>query len=176
MAGTLSCTPRGFLRTAAVSLLLLPVLTALQSQSPARAQDAGVVPANAAALFPYLQSGAYRAFSHESAIHQSTGAHPRVLTYINPKLEAALRRGKRALPKGSAAVKELYNANDVLIGWSVMVKTAKQSRRGRGWYWYEIASTTDPSDPDANGKGAQPCVGCHAVGGKDFFQSPFPLR
>lgn len=44
----------------------------------------GVVPTSADELFAYLQSGAYKAFPHESAPHPSVGPHGQVQTYINP--------------------------------------------------------------------------------------------
>jgi hypothetical protein len=141
---------------------------------PARA-DAGDVPASGQELFPYLQSGAYKTFAHESKAHRSQGPHGDVITYVNPILEGSLKAENAAHPAGAAAVKELVAKDGHLIGWSVSVKTQAESDEGDGWYWYEVFSTTDGSGPLADGNGVVLCTGCHASG-RDFVRIPYPLR
>lgn len=138
--------------------------------------NAGVVPANGAELFPWLQAGNYKALIAESAIHASTGPHGgQVLTFVNPILFDALTAGSTNFPEGSASVKELWGNGTKLNGWAVFVKTQANSANGAGFYWYENYSTTDPSSPVADGNGVGLCSGCHSTG-TDYFLSPFPLQ
>jgi hypothetical protein len=139
----------------------------------ARADD-GAVPTAGVDLFKYLQSGAYKSFSHESKVHRSQGPHGNVITYVNPILEGSLKAQNEVHPVGAAAVKELYGGNNKLTGWSVSVKTQVESEEGKGWYWYEIFSTTDGSRPLADGKGVALCTGCHAAG-RDLVRIAYPL-
>ncbi len=145
----------------------------------ADAAQPNIVPTSANQLFTYLQDGAYNAFPSESQIHDSAGPHGRVRTYINPALDASLRLGNPAHPIGAAAITELYNDDErdpVLIGWAVMVKTEAQSNNGQGWYWYEVQSTTDGSNPTTNRNGDPNCSGCHESNGNDLIQTAYPLR
>ena len=138
--------------------------------------DLGLVPANSAELFPWLQAGNYMGFKAESAKHASLGPHGmNVLTFVNPTLFDALSAGSTNFPVGSAAVKELWGNGSKLLGWAVFVKIQADSANGNGFYWYENYSTTDPSSPVADGTGVGLCAGCHSTG-TDFFKSPFPLQ
>jgi hypothetical protein len=164
------------LLASAGAVALVAALAAVPSPlvRTARADD-GAVPSSGAELFPYLQSGAYKAFAHESKVHRSQGPHGDVVTYVNPILEASLKAKNEAHPPGAAAVKELHDRNNTLIGWSVSVKTQGESDEGNGWYWYEVYSTTDGSGPLADEKGAALCTGCHSSG-RDFVRIQYPLR
>jgi hypothetical protein len=142
---------------------------------PTARADAGEVPASGPELFQYLQSGAYKTFAHESKAHRSQGPHGDVIVYVNPILESSLKAQNTAHPAGAAAVKELVDGNNQLIGWSVSVKTQAESDEGNGWYWYEVYSTTDGSGPLADANGAALCTGCHSSG-RDFVRIPYPLR
>ncbi len=83
--------------------------------------------------------------------------------------------GQPVHPKGSAALKELFDAKGALAGWAVAVKTADDSAGGKGWYWYEILGTTAQSRVVADGNGVPLCFGCHATG-KDFVLIGYPLK
>lgn len=138
--------------------------------------DPDRVPASSAELFAWLQAGRYRAFAAESAVHTSAGPHGgSVRTYVNAVLEASLGSGNATHPAGSAAVKELFAPDrSTLTGWAVEVKLQDDSDGGRGWYWYEVFSTTDGSRP-IEGVGSAACTGCHAQG-RDYVRIPFPLQ
>lgn len=151
-------------------LLLLGLVFA----QPNPSANTSKVPASSEELFTYLQLGAYKAFSHESAPHASVGPHGQVRTYINPVLEASLSAENEAHPVGAAAVKELYE-DGVVTGWAVYVKTQAESDGGNGFYWYEITNASDPSTVIADGQGEPVCTGCHAAG-RDFTLSSFPLQ
>lgn len=72
-------------------------------------------------------------------------------------------------PKGSAAVKELYDDDTKLVGYAVEVKTAETSDEGANWYWYERLPGTGVV-ADGFGTSGNPktvCVGCHAAAGSD---------
>ena len=43
------------------------------------------------------------------------------------------------------------------------MKTGTDSNGGKGWFWYEVTSTTDGSKPVATGNGVPLCLGCHAA-------------
>ena len=133
-------------------------------------------PTDAAALYPYLKEGSYRAWASESAPHASAGPHPvTVRTWLNPALRESLAAGRREHPEGATAVKELYGADGRLSGWAVSVKAEAQSRIGQGWYWYEVTSPEPGARPVAAGRGVALCAGCHLTG-HDFVLTPFPLR
>lgn len=140
------------------------------------ASNGDIVPANSGTLFPYLQARMYDHFAAETAVHSSTGPHGKVRTFINDILDNSLNAGNISHPAGAATVKELYQNDGVtLLGWAVMVKTDDDSAGGLGWYWYEIFSTTDDSNPVADGNGVSLCYGCHSSGA-DYFLSPYPLQ
>jgi hypothetical protein len=138
-----------------------------QSEVPTSSTDA---------LFAYLKSGAYLSFPAESGVHPSTGPHGGgVCTYLTPALKASLEAGNPEHPIQSAVVKELYGSGSTVTGWAVAVKTQATSNSGKGWYWYEIYSTTDPSSAIGGANGVALCVNCHAAG-KDFILTPIPLQ
>ncbi len=142
--------------------------------------NGSVVPTEKNALFRYLQQGRYKSFAaRESAAHPSFGPHTSfgrpVLTYVNSALEASLQAGNESHPAGSEAVKEMFNPGGELIGWAVASKTQADSDGGNGWFWYEVTSTMDGSNPVAIGNGIPLCFGCHSAG-RDYFLSPFPLK
>ena len=156
---------------------------ALEAAKEATAESARVdslVPTQADALLDYLRSGAYQEFTtKESAAHPSSGPHTKVglpvRVYLDPKLSDSFEQGRTQHPAGSAAVKELFNAQGELEGWAVMVKTHEESQGGRGWYWYEVTSTELGSTPVAAGNGVTMCFGCHGLG-KDFVLTDYPLQ
>lgn len=133
------------------------------------------VPTDDADLFEYLRAGRYRGFAAESGVHPSAGPHGRgVRSFVNGILERSLESGAATHPAGAAAIKELYAADGTtLTGWAVEVKTQADSAGGQGWYWYEVFSTTDGSQP-ISGQGRPVCTGCHALG-RDYVRIPFPL-
>ncbi len=94
---------------------------------------------------------------------------------MGAKIDASLRAGNKSHPMGSSIVKEMYDDKGKLQGWAVMVKTEAASKGGKGWFWYEVTSTTDGSKPVAAGNGVPLCFGCHAVG-KDFVLTKYPLE
>jgi hypothetical protein len=134
----------------------------------------GDVPTDPNALFAFLKAGNYLGFPKESAVHPSAGPHfGTVRTYLSPTLEASLKAGNAEHPIHAAVVKELYMNSPNVGGWAVMVKTHDKSDGGKGWFWYETTSTTNPS-PSFAGEGIPLCYNCH-VTGKDFVLTPFPL-
>jgi hypothetical protein len=145
------------------------------------ATGADVVPTDKDELFSYLQAGTYKSFAREAEPHTSVGPHPSpalqpssdVVAFFNSPVDASLKAGNATHPKGSAIVKEFYDSDGQLSGWAVSVKTAEDSQNGQSWYWYEILSTTDGSDPVAAANGVALCAGCHSTG-KDFVLSKYP--
>jgi len=139
-----------------------------------------IVPTEIAALFKYLQDGEYKKFkAQESDVHPSRGPHAKfglpVRVFMDPAIDASLKAGNKSHPVGASIVKEMYDAGKKLLGWAVMVKTATDSKGGKGWFWYEVTSTTDGTKPVAAGNGVAMCAGCHGLG-KDFVLSNHPLK
>jgi hypothetical protein len=139
-----------------------------------------VVPVTKDLLFSYLQAGSYKGLTaKESGRHPTRGPHTKfgwpVRVFLDPKLDASLKAGNTSHPAGSAAVKEMYDASGKLQGWAVMVKTSADSGGGKGWFWYEVTSTTDGSTPVATGNGVPLCFGCHFTG-RDFVLTDYPLQ
>ena len=131
-------------------------------------------------LFKYLQGKAYKKFpAKESGKHPSVGPHTKfglpVQVYLNETLDASLKAASASHPAGSAAIKEMFDKDNKLEGWAVMLKTADESDGGKGWFWYEVTSTTDGSKPVRIGNGVTLCYGCHASG-KDYVLTAYPLK
>jgi len=139
-----------------------------------------IVPVTKDKLFSYLQAGSYKKLAaKESGQHPTSGPHTKigwpVRVFLGPKLDASLKAGNASHPAGASAVKEMYDASGKLQGWAVMVKTSNDSDNGKGWFWYEVTSTTDGSTPVASGNGVPLCFGCHFTG-RDFVLTGYPLQ
>lgn len=138
------------------------------------------VPTDLEDLFDYLSAGTYKSFSaKESASHPSRGPHTNVgwpvRVFLDPLVNASLEAGNSSHPAGSSIIKEMFNDEDELQGWAVMVKTQDDSDGGKGWFWYEVTSTESGLNPVAAGNGVQLCQGCHFIG-KDFVLTTYPLQ
>jgi hypothetical protein len=132
-----------------------------------------VVPTDAAALLEWLEGGNYLGWDAESGLHPSSGPHfGDVRTFVHPCMAESLDvfvYDVSTHPVGATAIKELYGAGDVLLGWSVEVKIA-EGEGGDTWYWYEqfMGVTT------ADSIGDPICSDCHAEG-LDMYTSFWPL-
>ncbi len=135
--------------------------------------DATTVPTEPAALFTFLASGAYGGFPQQASAHLPFGPHgiSGVRVFYDTLLYESVMGPVGPHPKGSSAIAELYGANKTLSGWAVSVKTASHSDGGFGWFWYEIASTDDPTKLVGQGNGLGECIGCHAAG-EDYVLTP----
>ena len=143
----------------------------------------GPVPTNMTALFTYLQNKEYESFTkHEATTHPSRGPHATfgspVRVFLSDDLDASLAAGNASHPAGSSVVKEMYMQDGTTLqGWAVAIKTQEDSAGGNGWFWYEVVSTTDPTQLGGGeaGNGIPLCTGCHASG-RDFVLSDYPLQ
>lgn len=172
----------GFL-TVGAALSALSLAAVVAATLPASAGDAAKlsnIPTEQDALFAYLKSGSYKDFfAKESERHPSAGPHTAVgldvRVFLNDTLAKSLEAEADAHPEGAGVVKEMFSPDGSLRGWAVAVKTQADSKDGQGWYWYEVTSTTDGSNPVAAGNGVGLCTGCHAAG-QDFVLSAYPLQ
>jgi hypothetical protein len=144
-------------------------------------------PQGADAVEAWLAMGDYKTWHCEPAVHASRSPSPHGFNRIcsNDAL-AADAMGTGVWAKGSAAVKELYNAatDTTPVGYAVYLKTAADSAAGANWYWYERVPLTSMAPHDAKGVVAdglgasEPaqtiCVGCHAAAGSDAAHTPTP--
>lgn len=156
---------------------------ARESSSETPSGSPGGIPIDKKALFSFLTDGEYKSFpAKESAMHPSAGPHSitgsfglPVRTYLNPRMHESLEAGNQTHPEGAGIVKEMFSQQGELQGWAVSVKTQSESEGGRGWFWYEVTSTTDSNALVANGNGVAMCFSCHSIG-KDFVLSAYPLK
>ncbi len=153
---------------------------ARQPSSETPVGSVGGVPTGKEPLFQFLVDGKYKNFpASESKMHPSSGPHSKfgrpVKVFMNARMNDALKAGRKALPKGAGAVKEMFDASGKLEGWAVMLKTQDESDGGKGWFWYEVTSTTDSSAPRASSNGVARCFGCHSVG-HDYVLTDYPLK
>lgn len=143
-------------------------------------QDDGTFPSDlsAAGITEFLSSESYKIapWTGDAAIRATTDSpHTRVRVFYNPTLldgDAAGDGGldgEPAFPAGSAAVKELYDATDTLVGRAAMFRTETDQAVDPGWVYYcwgpagecatgspdlaESAATADTDDTD--------CSFCH---------------
>ena len=176
---TMSPTPTTILTSLLWSLLLTACASELSKNSDdsvadamlSSQTDAGAVPTMAGPLFPFLQERSYEDYPAEPSAHPSAGPHGRVRSFFNQSLADSLAAGSSLHPIGSASIKELYEGSS-LIGWAVMVKTEAPASAS-SWYFYEILSINNPSNPVADGHGVPGCANCHSAG-NDFIRSSLP--
>ena len=126
-----------------------------------------------AELQEWLAAGGYQDLPGESQIHESSGPHGRVRSFLSVGLEESLAAGGEH-PRGVASIKELYDG-DRLNGWAVSVKIDDDSADGEGWYWYEVFDTAPDATPWVDGTGADHCADCHGSG-RDYIRLPYPLE
>jgi hypothetical protein len=150
-----------------IVLILAPLFTV----SVVHAQSS-VPPLGGIALAEWLQSGHYKTWQTESAVHGSAGPHfGKVRAFLNPTLLDSMNAQSEQHPRGSVAVKELYGDGDTVRGWAVAIKIASESSGGANWYWYEIFDNNTVRDE----KGVALCSGCHSTG-RDYVLTPWPLQ
>lgn len=139
------------------------------------------IPLDKKGLFDYLVTGKYKLFKNqESKAHPSLGPHTKlglpVRVYMNDIIANSLKEGNEEHPKGSIIVKEMFDKNEVIQGWAVMVKTGLVTEEnGKGWFWYEVTSPTDSDAIAGKGNGIVGCYACHKVGA-DMVRTTFPLE
>lgn len=149
------------------------------------AAPANLPPVGATAVEAWLQTGAYKNWHCESAIHSARSPSPHGFNRIcsNPVISTHVT-GVAPWPKGAAAVKELFAAvtDTTPVGYAVYTKTSSDSAAGANWYWYERVPLDSPAPHDtagvvADGTGATGpamtvCVGCHGAAGSDAPHTP----
>ncbi len=138
------------------------------------------IPLDKAGLFAYLKKGTYKNFKNqESESHPGRGPHTQlgfpVKVFMNDIIANSLTKKNKEHPKGSIIVKEMFDKSNVLAGWAVMVKTQATNDDGKGWFWYEVTSTSDANAIPAIGNGVTGCIDCHRVG-IDQIRTGFPLE
>ncbi len=135
--------------------------------------DPNVIPADSDLLFDYLQAETYLALEGQSEIKRDPSSfHGNSKVYFNAPLVASFEAGNLVHPKDSAAVKVLFDDQDVMVGWAVAVKLSDEDSSS-AWWWYENETTTvnDPIQAGVNGR----CARCHG-GGVDRIVTPYPFE
>ncbi len=134
---------------------------------------------NGADVETWLKAASYKDWSCETATHPqmkvSPHGHNRICS--NDLIASFTGASGDERPKGSAAVKELYDDADKLVGYAVEVKVAETSDEGKNWYWYERVPLSSAAPHDSKGVVADGigsagpalsiCVSCHSAAGSD---------
>ena len=137
---------------------------------PAAAGDDQTPPTgDAATIDAWIATGAYLKWTCEKEPHDGRSPSPHSKNRIcsNAKVSG---NGGGAYPVGSAAVKELYDADGKTIVGHAMYRKLEAGVGGDAWYWFE---ETEANGLIANGTGASGsaksvCVGCHSGAPNDF--------
>jgi len=133
---------------------------------------------NGADVEAWLAQGAYKAWACETVAHPQMKVSPHGKNRICSNAKTSTFAGGVAdeRPMGSAAVKELYDDSDKLVGYAVYAKVKPTSNGGASWYWYERVPTTSAAPNTAGivadglgseGRALGICVGCHAGAGSN---------
>lgn len=137
------------------------------------------------AVEEWIAAGFYKDWTCEPAPHDARDPSPHGRNRIcsNALMSGAPTTG--AFPVGSAAVKELLDDADAIIGYAVYRKAEADptSADGSNWYWYErvapgtVLQTPDPvlangvvadSRGSAGGNALAVCIDCHSHAPNDF--------
>jgi len=138
-------------------------------------QQPAPIPQGVTGLFDWLSKGVYKVAYKSESKSVLSGAHGLSRGWFSPTLFKSLKAGSGSHPKGSAAVKELLQADGkALRGWAVHVKTAADGAGGKGWYSYAVVGLSGTATPTANSHGDAACGSCHAKG-KDHVLTKWPL-
>jgi hypothetical protein len=126
-----------------------------------------------AAVQAWLYAGSYlewERYDPEPGPGMTGGAR----VYVSPELAASLRAGASVHPIGSAAVREIIDAEqpEQMLGWALLHKLESEGG-GEAWFFYEVFSTEPDAAPLVAERGAAGCVGCHQAG-VDYVQSQLP--
>ena len=125
-----------------------------------------------AAIQEWLVSRAYQSWERhdpEPAPGMSGGAR----VYLSPALADSLRAGASVHPPGSAAVREIVDAQDPTrqLGWALVHKLDESTEANSdAWFFYEVFSLEVDGQPQTAERGPPGCVGCHGEG-VDFVRS-----
>jgi hypothetical protein len=115
----------------------------------------------------FLEAKTYQSWCKEGYSHISTGPHPnRVRTFWNQTLFNSLTAGNQTHPKGSIALKELYEDADgtQLIGQAVAIKVGDDAS-AESWIWFE--GHLPNYDNPYYGLGLPTCQNCHTLAPRD---------
>ena len=133
----------------------------------------------------WLAKGDYKTWKCQTVSHPQMAVSPHGQNRIcSNDLVAQFMSGDGGTserPVGSASVKELFDAQSMLVGYAVAVKTKATSDSGGSWYWYERVPLDSPVPHDAKGVVADGlgtegvaqslCVGCHGAAASDAKHS-----
>ena len=136
------------------------------------------------AVEAWIADGHYKSWACEPAGHEARAPSPHGRNRICSNAALSAASTTASYPVGSAAVKELLDANDAIIGYAVYRKAVADPSPtdGSNWYWYErvppgtVLPTPDPVQPngvvaDGRGTSGNPktvCIDCHSHAPNDF--------
>ena len=156
----------------AVSTVALTACGSDSTSSPSTSPSSAQLPptTGGADVEAWLKLGSYKDWSCETTSHPQIKVSPHGKNRIcsNDLIAGFTGAVGDERPKGSAAVKELYDDSDALVGYAVSVKLQETSDGGKNWYWYERTPTGVVADGTGDaGTPKSICVSCHAGAGSD---------
>jgi hypothetical protein len=157
-------------RPALVCALLVCAPLGCDAMEPAPEPAIAPDDSDLAEIQAWLHAGAYLEWERHDPV-PAPGMSGGARVYLSPELVASLRAGSSNHPAGSAAVREIVDAEDPtrMIGWALNHKL-EAGTGGDAWFFYEVFSTEPDAAPLVAERGAPGCVGCHADG-QDFVLS-----
>lgn len=152
-SGTTSSTPTAPPNTDAAP----PPVTPADAQTPATG-DPAVVRA-------WLDSKAYTKWACEPAPHPRRNGSGHSANRICSNTLLA-NHGAGEYPVGAASVKELFDANNNLNGYAMLLKT--KAGGAESFYWYEnIGASVVANGLGDSGSAKSVCTGCHSGAGQN---------
>jgi hypothetical protein len=149
----------------ALSLLaLLGACASPPSADPALAPVDRVPVDDSQAVSDWVAGRAYLAWDCQMVVHEPPppSVHGRARVCANGP---AAGHTAGEFPVGAAHVKELYAADDTLLGVTLAVHT-RPGDRGDAWFWFEQGPTGITAD-GWFGDAVAPCISCHEAAGSD---------
>lgn len=128
--------------------------------------DPQVPPRGSVDITTWIAERYYESWDCEAAPHapRSPSPHGSNRICLNDALVGAT--GDGPYPVGAAAIKELYDGDQIAL--YAVYRKVTDGEGGNTWYWFE--GTAD--DVIANGEGDSTCVGCHSGAARDFVFTP----
>ncbi|MEO8706559.1 MAG: hypothetical protein ABI867_41420 [Kofleriaceae bacterium] len=148
------------------ALVALAALTACSDPGPATLGDPLDDPELPARghedIHAWLDAGFYQSWQCEAEPHPARPDSGHSTNRICTNAVLAAATGEGPYPVGSAAVKEVFDGDEIAV-YAVYRKVA-DGAGGDTWYWYEGS----PDNVIANGQGDGTCTGCHGRAPRDF--------
>jgi hypothetical protein len=148
------------------SVIFVLMLAACGDEGPATVgdpmDDPQLPPRGSADLMTWIEQGHYLAWTCEPDRHPPRPGSGHSANRICTNDVMAADTGDGPFAVGSAAVKEVFDGDDIAVYAVYRKVTAGDG--GNTWYWFEGSR----DQVVANGEGDSTCTGCHGAAPRDF--------